>query len=48
MKSYIHWGSYVWWMLQLDDKDFETELIGFKLSSLMHLSVLCLFFFLVS
>lgn len=33
MKSYIHWGSYVWWMLQLDDKDSETELIGFKLSS---------------
>lgn len=50
MKSYIFWGSYIWWMLQPDDKDFEIELIGLKLSSLMYFSDLfCGFFsFLIS
>lgn len=46
MKSYILWGSYIWWMLQLHDKDFEIELIGLKLSSLMYFSDLfCGWFF---
>jgi len=32
-------------MLQLDDKDFETELIGLKLSRLMYFSDLfCVFY----